>query len=266
MRIFGILNVTEDSFSDGGRYLAPHRALGHARALVDAGADVVDVGPASSHPDSTPVSPATQIDRLRPILASELDNRILSIDCTNAEVQRFAIEHGVGYLNDIRGFSEPGLYPLLADSDTRLVVMHSISDSEIAERVDVSPAQVLNRLFRFFDERLENLIAAGISSDRIVLDPGMGFFLGTDPRTSIEVLRRLREIKRRYSLPILVSVSRKSFLQALTGETAETTQAATLAAEIFCFQEDVDFVRTHDPKQLLQGIAIWKALNNVRGE
>lgn len=260
VRLFGILNITEDSFSDGGLYLAPHRALEHARSLIAAGADVVDVGPASSHPDSTPVSSATQIDRLRPILASELDKRILSVDCTSADVQRFAIEHGVGYLNDIRGFCEPEIYPLLADSSVRLVVMHSISNSEVAKRMDVSPAHILDRVLRFFDERLETLLSSGISSTRVILDPGMGFFLGTDPETSIEVLRHVREIKDRYSLPILISVSRKSFLQTLAGATTGTTEAATLAAEIFCFDQGVDFIRTHDPKRLQQAIAVWKAL------
>ena len=263
MRVFGILNITEDSFSDGGLYLAPHRALDHARELIASGADVVDVGPASSHPDSTPVPPATQIDRLRPILASDLDNGALSVDCTNADVQRFAIEQGVGYLNDIRGFCEPDIYPLLADSDIQLVVMHSISESQIAARIDISPAEILERVYRFFDERIGALISAGISSRRLILDPGMGFFLGTDPKTSIEVLGHLRELKSRYSLPVLVSVSRKSFLQRLTSATAGTAGAATLAAEIFCVDEGVDFIRTHDPLQLQQAIAVWSTLKGA---
>lgn len=264
MRVFGILNMTEDSFSDGGLYLAPRRAFDHAEELISAGADVIDVGPASSHPDSIPVPSAIQIDRLRPILSSELDNRILSVDCTNVDVQRFAIEQGVGYLNDIRGFCEPEIYPLLADSDTRLVVMHSISESEIAQRIDISPDEIIQRMFRFFDERVEALNGAGISSTRMILDPGMGFFLGTNPRTSIEVIAHLREIKSRYSLPVLISVSRKSFLQRLTGATATTTGAATLAAELFCFHEAVDFIRTHDPRQLRQAIAVWSALKEAR--
>lgn len=264
MRIFGILNITADSFSDGGRYLDPRLALEHANTLLASGADVLDIGPASSHPDSRPVAPEDQIERLRPIFAAKIDRKLLSIDCTNIDVQRFAIRHGVGYINDIRGFSDPEIYSMLADSDTSLVVMHSISTSEIAQRIDIAPDEILARVYRFFDQRLEGLLASGIARGRIILDPGMGFFLGTNPQTSVEILRRLPEIRRRYELPILVSVSRKSFLQRIAGTAANTSQAATLAAEIYCVEQGVDFLRTHDPKPLLQGVAVWRALREGR--
>ena len=261
MHILGILNITEDSFSDGGLFLTPERALKHATSLFAKGADVIDIGPASSHPDSKAVSPSDQIERLRPILSSFPNLKQVSIDSTSVEVQNFALDIGVGYLNDIRGFPDPNFYPRLAESKTKLIVMHSISQTEIAKRMHVPSDQIVRRVLEFFDQRINQLLESKISSERLILDPGMGYFLGTDPMTSVEMLRGINEVKKRFALPVLVSVSRKSFLQNLIQKDANATESATLAAELYCFEKGVEYIRTHDPGQLQQGIHVWKALS-----
>lgn len=263
MRVLGILNVTEDSFSDGGQFLETDRAIAHAHSLLEQGADVVDIGLASSHPDSKPVSARAQIDRLRPLLNTSIDSAQISIDSPSSEVQRFALDHGVGYLNDIRGFSDPLMYPHLADSSAKLIVMHSVSDAELAKRVHVPANDILGRVVEFFDDRVEQLTSAGISRNRIIIDPGMGFFLGVDPEASLEILRNFHLLQERWELPILISVSRKSFLQKITGQPVNSIKAATLAAELYCVNADVDYIRSHEPLQLRHATSVWQSIKKI---
>jgi dihydropteroate synthase type 2 len=257
--IFGILNVTADSFSDGGKYLDPGAAVAQGRALLADGADVLDIGAASSNPDAAPVPPEVEIARLQAVLPA-LDDAAISIDSYAPEVQRWVLAQGVGWLNDIQGFPDTALYPALAASNAKLIVMHSVQARGQATRVDVPPAQIMERLFRFFDARLAALEVAGIARDRLVLDPGMGFFLGTDPETSFTVLRHLPELERRYGLPLLVSVSRKSFLRAVSGRSAAQSGAASLAAELYAVHQGADYIRTHDPGALRDALAVQTAL------
>ena len=186
--IVAIVNITEDSFSDGGRYLAPQAAISHAHALAEVGADLLELGPASSHPDATPVSPADQIGRLAPVVAALSTGPLrLSVDATEPAVLAWALAAGVAMLNDIRGFPDPDTHARLATADAKLVVVHALLDRERATRAAATPEQVLDSIERFFDARLAELVRAGISEERLIVDPGMGFFLGSDPRTSIAV-------------------------------------------------------------------------------
>ncbi len=261
LKIFGILNITADSFSDGGRYLTPKAALAHGRALIAGGADVLDIGAASSNPDAAVVGAKTELSRLKkvvPVLMAE--GVAVSIDSFEIDVQRWALAQGVAWLNDIHGFPDAALYPELADSDCGLIVMHAVQAQGIATRVDVPPEAIMQLMFDFFDQRIGALQAAGVDKSRIVLDPGMGFFLGTNPLTSIEALRRLPELGPRYDLPVLVSVSRKSFIRALAGVSAAEAGAATLAAEIFAVSRGAAMIRTHDPKALSDGLKVLSAL------
>jgi dihydropteroate synthase type 2 len=255
------VNVTEDSFSDGGRYLAPQAALDHARALVAAGADWIELGPASSHPDAAPVSADDQIRRIEPILQAWQREPIpISVDATSPAVLRFAIESGASMLNDVRGFGDAGLHPVLATSDAMLVVVHSLLALERATRDAVRPEQVLDSIERFFDQRLAELVRAGVAEDRLIVDPGMGFFLGSDPRASITVLQRIGALRRRFGRPVFISVSRKSFLRRITGRGIEEIGAATLAAELHAARAGADYLRTHDVAALRDGLAVDAAL------
>ena len=261
MKILGILNITTDSFSDGGRYLDPAAAITHAEALARDGADIIDIGAASSNPEAKPVPPETEIARLAGVVPALKDKGLsLSIDSFAPQVQRWALGQGIDYLNDIHGFPDPALYPALAASPARLIVMHMVQDRGVAVRTDVPPSEIFARVTAFFEARLKALTDAGISRDRLILDPGMGQFVGIDPENSLILLRRLPELSRRFGLPLLVSVSRKGFLRKLTGRTAADAGPASLAAELFAEANGAAYIRTHAPGPLRDGLKILKAI------
>jgi dihydropteroate synthase type 2 len=264
VKILGILNITEDSFSDGGKFLAADAALAHAEKLMTDGADGIDIGAASSNPDSKPVSPETEIMRLGAVLPALKARGIpLSIDSFNPAVQRFALAQGVDWLNDIHGFPDAALYPALAASPAKLIVMHMVQARGVAVRTDVPPSEIFDRVTGFFDARIAALTAAGIARDRLILDPGMGQFVGTDPQNSLILLRRLSELKARHGLPLLISVSRKGFLRRLTGQPLEKIGPATLAAELFAAEQGADIIRTHDVAALWAGLKVLESLQKT---
>jgi dihydropteroate synthase type 2 len=257
--ILGIVNITRDSFSDGGRYLAPEAALAHGRELVEGGAQVLDLGAAASNIKAEAVPPEVEIARLAPVVAAFKEEGVpLSIDSYAPGVQRWALAQGVDYLNDIHGFPEPSLYPVLAAGTAKLIVMHAVQDEGRATRVESPADAIFQRLLDFFSARLAALEASGVERSRLILDPGMGFFLGSRKEASYEVLRRLPELKEAFGLPVLVGVSRKSFLRRPGGDPARSGPA-TLAAEIFAVLQGADYIRSHDPAALADGLAVWAA-------
>ena len=265
MKILGILNITEDSFSDGGKFLAPEAALAHGRALLADGADILDIGAASSNPDSKPVSTDVEIGRFQSVLTVlKAEGGVISIDSFAPEVQRWALGRGVDYLNDIHGFAEPALYPELAATNVKLIVMHAVLGRGIATRDDIPSGEIFDRAASFFEQRVADLTVSGIARERLILDPGMGFFVGRDPENSLTLLRRLPELKARFGLPLLVSVSRKSFLRKLTGRQPGEVGAASLAAELFAEANGADYIRTHAPGPLRDGLKLLKAIGNGR--
>ncbi len=246
-RIVGIVNITEDSFSDGGRYLGPAAAVAHARNLRADGADIIELGPAASHPDSAPVSVAEERRRLAPVLEQlAADGVPVSVDSFRTETLRYAMSAGAACLNDIHGFGDQDLYPILAASQCRLVVMHAVQAAGPATRMVTDPAAVRDRICRFFARRLAALQAAGVGRERLVIDPGLGYFVGSTPGPSLVALAAIRELKAAFGVPVLVSPSRKSFLRVLTGRDVIRSGPATLAAEIFAAWQGADYIRTHD--------------------
>lgn len=270
--VFGVVNITSDSFSDGGRFLTPERACEHARQLLADGADVLDLGPASSHPDSADVSPDEEIRRLAPVFDGLLHGRgaglsdasLISVDSFHPQTQRYALQRGAAFLNDITGFGREEMHAELAEAPARLVLMHSLQGGR-ADRQDFPPERIFDAICSFFDERLHVLQRAGVdAAKRIILDPGMGFFLGSRPETSLTALARIADLKGRFGLPVLVSVSRKSFLGAVTGRPVGERGAATLAAELFAAEAGADWIRTHDVRALRDGLAVQAALRGRR--
>lgn len=260
MKLLGIVNITEDSFSDGGRYLDASAALAHARTLAK-DAQILDLGAAASNVDAKAVSPGEEIARLAPVVSAlKKDGIAISIDTFAPDVQRWALEQGVDCLNDIQGFPYPEIYPDLAASKARLIVMHSVQGEGRATRDEVPASEIFSRVIAFFEGRLSALLRAGVAQDRLILDPGMGFFLGSDAEASFEVLRRLGELKACFGFPLLVSVSRKSFLRRLTGREPGQAGAATLAAEIFAISQGADYIRTHDPAAVRDAIRVSETL------
>ena len=265
--VFGIVNITEDSFSDGGRYLDPSDAIGHARALVAAGAQVIDLGASASNVDARPVSAAEEICRLDPVIAAlAAEGTPISVDSFLPEVQRFAIKRGAAVLNDIQGFPDPSFYSELAAASCRLVVMHAVQARGRAQRMELGADEVWDRIHYFFGQRLAALERGGIARERLILDPGMGFFLSKRPEASLRVLTGLDRLKRDFGLPVLVSVSRKSFLREITGRASALEMgAATLAAEIYAAGMGADYIRTHDPGALADALKVLAALRSEGG-
>ena len=255
------MNITEDSFSDGGRYLEADAAIAHARRLAEDGADWLELGPASSNPDAGLVPAEEQIRRLAPVVSAlETGPCPLSVDATLPEVLAWAIETGVGMVNDVRGFPDAATHERLADTEAKVVVVHSLVAEERATRVEATPDEVLASIDEFFDRRLGELVRAGVDESRLIVDPGMGFFLGSDPRASVAVLQSIPRLRARFGRPVFVSVSRKSFLRAISGRSIETIGPATLAAELHAAREGADYVRTHDVAAIRDALAVDAAL------
>ncbi len=264
MQIFGILNITDDSFSDGGKFLSPDAAIAHAQMLAAAGADVIDIGAASSNPRSQAVPPEVEIARLAAVIpALQARGLKISVDTFSLPVQRWALAQGVDWLNDIHGFPDDALYPELAKSRCGLVVMHMVQDVGVAVGMDVPTGEIFDRVTGFFAHRVAALTAAGVARARIVLDPGMGFFLGSDPQNSFEILRRLPALKARHGLPLLVSVSRKSFLRGGRAPGGPEVLGASLAAELHACAHGADAIRTHAPGPLRAGLNALNAITKA---
>jgi dihydropteroate synthase type 2 len=266
--LVGILNITEDSFSDGGRFVTPERAVAHARQLMADGAKIIELGPASSHPDASEVGVAKEIARLEPVVKALTEEQIpFGIDSFEVETQRWSIAHGAQMLNDIQGFPHGDFWSELSDCACDLVLMHSTQGRGPATRVHADAEGIMDRVLRFFDDRLSALERAGVSRERLIVDPGMGFFLAANPEPSLTVLRGLGRLRRETGCRVLVSVSRKSFLGVMCSDPATGAEReigerlpATLAAEIYAARQGVDLIRTHDVKSLADALRVTLAL------
>jgi dihydropteroate synthase len=259
--VIGIVNITEDSFSDGGLYLSPDNAQEHAFQLHTDGANIIELGAASSGPDAKEVAPDEEIRRLEPLVAKLTEQGVsLCVDSFQPTTQRWCINHGVAIINDVEGFAHPEMYADLASATCGLVLMNAVQGRARPSRLFQEPDAVVAGMYRFFDTRLKAMEAAGIDRHRVILDPGMGYFLGSNPEPSIRALREIPELKDRFELPVLVSVSRKSFLGAITGRPASERGSGTLAAEIFATVQGVDYIRTHDGRALNDALTVLHAL------
>lgn len=263
--LVGIVNITADSFSDGNRFLSPPAALAHARRLRAEGADVIELGPAASSPGAEQVPAAEEIRRLADVIDQLVAEGVpVSVDSYRPETQLFAAARGVTFLNDIQGFDDPARYEALAATGCRLVVMHSVQRHGPATKVRTDPAAVCRGIDEFFVERLAALEAAGVGRDRLVIDPGLGYFLGDSPEPSLRTLAGLERLKARFDVPVLISPSRKSFLRALTGSDVSRIGPATLAAELYAARSGADFIRTHDVAALRDALTVFEALESAK--
>jgi dihydropteroate synthase type 2/dihydropteroate synthase type 3 len=260
-KILGIVNITSDSFSDGGLYLETEKAIAHALQLHADGADIIDLGAASSNPNTSPISVEEEIARLDPVIDALQAKKIpVSVDSFKPDVQRYCISKNVDYINDIQGFPYPELYRELAESNCKLIMMHSIQRIGTATIIETEPKQVFSSIIEFFEERITAITKAGVERKRIIIDPGMGFFLGSNPESSTLVLEKFPKLIEKFGLPVLIAVSRKSFLSKLTNSDVKTSSAASIAAELYAYKKGAEYIRTHDVKSLREALSVWNAL------
>jgi dihydropteroate synthase len=241
--VMGILNVTPDSFYDGGRYESREAAIERAERLIEAGADIVDVGGESTRPGADPVSVDEEIDRVVPVVETLADaDAAVSIDTRKAAVARAALDAGADVLNDVSGLEDPEMRLVAAEHDVPVVVMHSI-ETPVDPSVDVEYDDVVSDTIDALSERVLLAEKAGLDRSRIIVDPGLGF--GKSAAESFELLDRLGEF-RSLGCPVLVGHSRKSMFELIDHGDTEERLAATVAASALAAERGADIVRVHD--------------------
>jgi len=265
MQILGIVNITRDSFSDGGRYLSPEAAIAHGRQLRAEGADWLDIGAESTHPDAESVSGEEEIARLTPVVRTlRTEGMRISIDAYKPEVLRAMLALGVEMVNDVTALADPEAVAAVRDSDARIILMHSTARQARAERRDEDAHTIVERVLAFFRQRVAELERQGVARSRLILDPGLGFFLGKAPELSLRMLRELANL-RELELPLCVCPSRKSFIGTVLREDGGPRDVAergagTLAAELWALQAGVEYIRTHAVRPLRDAAALWDAI------
>jgi dihydropteroate synthase len=251
--IMGILNVTPDSFSDGGKFQSHDAAVAHARKLAEEGADIIDVGAESTRPGHVPVPVEEELARLKPVLADIVNATPLpvSIDTSKAPVARLAIEVGAAVVNDVWGLQrDPAMADVVAEGGAAAVVMHN--------RESVDPAlDILSDMRRFFDRSLELAEKAGIPRHYLILDPGIGF--GKTKDQNLIALRRLDHFKD-YGLPLLVGVSRKSLFAPILGAAVDERMIGTVATNIIAAARGASIFRVHDVAEHVAAFKVFDAI------
>ena len=257
-RVMGILNVTPDSFSDGGRFLALEAALDQARAMAAAGAAVIDVGGESTRPGAAPVSEAEELERVIPVievLHREIDLPI-SVDTSKPAVMREAVRAGAGLINDVNALRAPGALETAAEAGVPVCLMHMQGEPRTMQQ-NPSYRDVVAEVRDFLAQRIAACEAAGIPAERLLVDPGFGF--GKTLDHNLTLLRRLQEVTR-LGRPLLVGLSRKSMLGTLTGRPVEERQAASVAAAVLAVERGAAIIRVHDVAETVDALAVTRAV------
>ncbi len=251
----GVLNVTPDSFSDGGAFLDPDAAVAHACAMVAEGADLIDVGGESTRPGASPVGPDEELRRVMPVL-ERLSGVPVSIDTSKAVVARAATDAGAVLVNDVTALrGDAGMAAAVAESGAEVCLMHMLGEPRTMQD-DPRYEDVVSEVKAFLEERLGFAVAQGILEERIWLDPGIGF--GKTLEHNLELLRRLDEIVA-LGRPVVVGVSRKRFLGSLTGRAEPDRVAGGIAANVLAFQRGAQMFRVHDVAETRDALAVAAA-------
>jgi dihydropteroate synthase len=256
--VMGVLNITPDSFSDGGRFLAPEQALAQAGRMIADGADIIDIGAESTRPYGSPqpVSAEQELHRLRAVLAEVVAlGRPVSIDSMKSKVVASALGAGAAIANDVWGLQrDPEMADVIASHRAAVIVMHN------RDRAD--PAiDIMRDIAAFFGRSLEIAARAGIDESHIVLDPGIGF--GKTPEQSITALARLDEL-RSFGLPILVGASRKRFIDSVSASKPDQRLGGSIAAHLLAARNGARIIRTHDVAETVQALRVARAIEDRR--
>ena len=254
--VMGVLNVTPDSFSDGGEFIAPEFALQRARAMIEAGVDIIDIGAESTRPytGAKAVTAADELARLKPVLAAVVALGVpVSIDSMKAEVVAFALDQGVAIAHAVWGLQRaPGMAPLIAAHGVPVIVMHNRDSAD-------SAIDIIADMKAFFLRSLDIAAKAGIARNRIVLDPGIGF--GKTAEQSMTALARLHEFDM-FGLPVLVGASRKRFIASVSPSEPKERLAGSIAAHLIAAQKGAKIIRTHDVAETLQALRVANAIES----
>jgi dihydropteroate synthase len=262
-RLMGIVNVTPDSFSDGGEFLDSDRAIAHALELAEQGADLLDVGGESTRPESEPVPHAVERARVIPVIEGIRAHTSLpiSIDTTKAEVARAALAAGADIVNDISGLTfDPDMISVCAETDCGIIAMH-IQGTPRTMQDNPRYQDVVREVGEFLSERLERIAAAGIDRRRIMLDPGIGF--GKTAEHNLALLRNLPAL-RRLGRPLLVGHSRKRFLGKLLGRRVDERSAGTIGVSVALSLLGADLIRVHDIAPVRDALTAFRVLTADR--
>ena len=262
--VMGILNVTPDSFSDGGHFAGRDAALRRAEALARDGAAIIDIGGESTRPGAAAVSEQQELDRVIPVIAAVAANVDIpvSIDTSKPVVMHEAVRAGAAMINDIRALREEGALRAAVELQRPVCLMHMQGQPRTMQR---QPAygNVVKEVAEFLNERVRACTAAGLPRDRIIVDPGFGF--GKTPRHNIELLSNLRQL-RSLGQPILVGLSRKSTLGELTGRDVGDRMPASIAAAVLAVLEGATIIRAHDVRETVDALKVTAAVTERDGE
>ena len=262
MRIMGIVNVTPDSFSDGGLYLDAEAAVAHGIELAEAGADVLDVGGESTRPGAEAVDAREEQRRTEPVVRALAGaGHTVSIDTSKAPVAEAALGAGARIVNDVTAFrGDPELAGICADRGCDVVLMHMLGSPRTMQD-DPRYDDVVDDVKGFLSERIESAVAAGVAEERIWVDPGIGF--GKTLEHNLALLRRLGEL-RELGRPIIVGTSRKRFIGAITGREASERIGGTVASNVLALANGADAFRVHDVAEVREALDVAEALTRRR--
>jgi dihydropteroate synthase len=253
--VMGVLNVTPDSFSDGGRFASLEFAVSRAEEMIIDGVDLIDIGGESSRPGAPSLPLDEELRRVMPVLYAlrHLD-KPLSVDTYKPEVMREAILAGADMINDINGFRAPGAIDAVRDSDCALCIMHMQATPETMQQHPVY-TDVLREVTDFLRERVDTLVAAGIDRERLCIDPGFGF--GKTVEHNYALLRGIGQLQTELDLPVLAGLSRKSMIGAVTGRAVEQRLAGSLAGALAAVAHGARIVRVHDVAETVDALKVW---------
>ena len=257
--VMGVLNVTPDSFSDGGRFLAVESAVAHGLRLIDEGAAILDIGGESTRPGAGAVSVDEEIGRVFPVVErihKAAPQVIISVDTSRPEVIREVVAAGAGFLNDVRAFQEPGALAAAAESGCALCLMHMQGDPRTMQRAP-SYVDVVREVKAFLADRAQACRAIGVAPERIAIDPGFGF--GKTLEHNLELLRHLRELVRG-EWPVLVGLSRKSIVGTLTGRAAGERLHGSVALAVIAAMSGARIIRAHDVAATVDALKVVAAV------
>jgi dihydropteroate synthase len=256
--VMGILNVTPDSFSDGGVFLSRESAIAHARRMADEGADIIDVGGESTRPGAQPVSAQEEMDRVVPVIEALRENISLpiSIDTSKPEVMRAAVAAGAGFINDVRALRDEGALEAAASLQVPVCLMHMQGEPRGMQE-NPRYRDVLSEIGDFLRARLQAARAAGIPAQRLVIDPGFGF--GKTLEHNLELLRGLKKLQS-LGAPILVGLSRKSLIGKALGLPVEGRLQASVALALMAVQNSARIVRVHDVGPTVETLRMWSVV------